>query len=368
MRRESSEARASTALGKTAGAQVRSTEHLRVGAAPETMGQDGANRYAYVYNHPTAFIDPSGFDAPPDPATQTPVDPAPSTPEDSNIEDPGDNAIDLGMIEFNTDTISSDNLGGNDGFTEGQAYGENVGNQFGSDAVFGDGFDSGEASVPKFELAAVRTGPDPASDTNGGTAQKSFWASFMIGAAMNPAGAVVALAAEGAVLVGEAIVAVEENLPEIKAVGSEVVTEASELGSAEMSRFSAETSAVGSMFSRLGSFVSDAMKPLFYGPSAEGKLAELAQQMGGETLTSLEKPVELSWTQFSAQTLQSAAQTGRPVFFDLSNMSNVPGVLNGTAYPNAITSFELQYIQQNWDQMSNVVQFMKNGSVVSVPW
>jgi hypothetical protein len=26
------------------------------------MGQDGANRYAYVYNHPTAFIDPSGFD------------------------------------------------------------------------------------------------------------------------------------------------------------------------------------------------------------------------------------------------------------------------------------------------------------------
>jgi RHS repeat-associated protein len=26
------------------------------------MGQDGANRYAYVYNHPTAFIDPTGFD------------------------------------------------------------------------------------------------------------------------------------------------------------------------------------------------------------------------------------------------------------------------------------------------------------------
>jgi RHS repeat-associated protein len=26
------------------------------------MGQDGANRYAYVYNHPTAYIDPSGFD------------------------------------------------------------------------------------------------------------------------------------------------------------------------------------------------------------------------------------------------------------------------------------------------------------------
>jgi RHS repeat-associated protein len=27
-----------------------------------SMGQDGANRYAYVYNHPTTFIDPSGFD------------------------------------------------------------------------------------------------------------------------------------------------------------------------------------------------------------------------------------------------------------------------------------------------------------------
>ena len=27
-----------------------------------SMGQDGANRYSYVYNHPTALIDPSGFD------------------------------------------------------------------------------------------------------------------------------------------------------------------------------------------------------------------------------------------------------------------------------------------------------------------
>jgi len=26
------------------------------------MGQDGANRYSYVYNHPTTFIDPTGFD------------------------------------------------------------------------------------------------------------------------------------------------------------------------------------------------------------------------------------------------------------------------------------------------------------------
>ena len=231
------------------------------------MGQDGANRYAYVYNHPTAFIDPSGFDG----ENEIPT-PDPYTVVDVNwgsLADPFGpvTPIYLGQVEIPTYLGQAVEIGGSDGYAEGQAYGENVGNQFGSDAVFGDGFDSGEASVPKFELAAVRTGPDPASDTNGGTAQKSFWASFMIGAAMNPAGAVVALAAEGAVLVGEAIVAVEENLPEIKAVGSEVVTEASELGSAEMSRFSAEMSQLGAELSELGSFVSEQFSRV---SSAEG--------------------------------------------------------------------------------------------------
>jgi hypothetical protein len=85
-------------------------------------------------------------------------------------------------------------------------------------------------------------------------------------------------------------------------------------------------------------------------------------------LNDLGKPVELGWGEFSLQTLDSAAASGRPVVFDLTYMSNVPGVLSGAAYPNAVTTMELQYIQQNWGQMSGVVQFMQNGAAVSVPW
>ena len=90
--------------------------------------------------------------------------------------------------------------------------------------------------------------------------------------------------------------------------------------------------------------------------------------MGGQTLTDLEKPLELGWREFSVQTLDAAAASGRPVVFDLTNMVDVRGVLAGTAYPNAITSFELRYIQANWGTFQSVVQFVRNGAVEGVPW
>jgi hypothetical protein len=108
--------------------------------------------------------------------------------------------------------------------------------------------------------------------------------------------------------------------------------------------------------------------PLVYGPSADGALATLAEELGGETLTDLEKPMELTWEQFSQQTLDNAVASNRQVVFDLTNMNDIPGVLNGTAYSEATTSFELRYIQSNWSLFSRIVKFLNNGQIVGAPW
>ena len=108
-----------------------------------------------------------------------------------------------------------------------------------------------------------------------------------------------------------------------------------------------------------------AVRPLVYGPSAGGRLAELAEQLGGDTLTSLPKPPELGWEAFSKQTLDAAAASGRPVIFDLTHVQDLPGVLSGTGqYANTVTGAELRYIQANWAQFQGNVTFIGGG----VPW
>ncbi len=107
--------------------------------------------------------------------------------------------------------------------------------------------------------------------------------------------------------------------------------------------------------------------PLVYGPSAGGRLAATAEQLGGETLTSLPKPAELGWEAFSKQTLDAAAASGRPVIFDLTNVQDLPGVLSGTGqYANTVTGAELRYIQANWARFKGNVTFI--GGATEVPW
>ena len=113
---------------------------------------------------------------------------------------------------------------------------------------------------------------------------------------------------------------------------------------------------------------SDTQKPLVYGPSARGSLAARAKELGGETLTDMEKPMELGWTEFSLQALDRAAASGRSIIFDLTNMNDVPGVLDGSAYPNAVTSKELKHIKENWSDFEDVVCFCKDGKKVKRPW
>ena len=102
-----------------------------------------------------------------------------------------------------------------------------------------------------------------------------------------------------------------------------------------------------------------------YGPSAGGRLAATAEHLGGETLSGLSKPMEMSWEEFSKRTLDTAAASGRPVIFDLSNMQDIPGVLNGTGrFANTVTGVELRYIQANWARFQSNVTFMGG----PVPW
>jgi YD repeat-containing protein len=54
--------------------------------------------------------------------------------------------------------------------------------------------------------------------------------------------------------------------------------------------------------------------------------------------------------------------------FDLTNMDDISGVLNGASYRNAITSYELNYIRDNWGRFSNNVKFYSNGMEVYPPW
>ena len=109
--------------------------------------------------------------------------------------------------------------------------------------------------------------------------------------------------------------------------------------------------------------------PLVYGPSAGGRLAAFADEIGGETLSSLDKPVELTWTQFSQNTLDAAASSGRPVIFDLTYVEDLQGVLNGTGeYANTVTGAELRYLEANWARFEANVTFFENGVPIGVPW
>lgn len=108
---------------------------------------------------------------------------------------------------------------------------------------------------------------------------------------------------------------------------------------------------------------------LVYGPSAGGKLRALQQEAGGKLLTDLEKPYGVDWPEFTQQTLQDAANTGRQVRFDLTNMDDIPGALAGEG-PQAgkVTSQELRFIRDNWDSFSVKPKFYSNGSEVPAPW
>jgi hypothetical protein len=110
---------------------------------------------------------------------------------------------------------------------------------------------------------------------------------------------------------------------------------------------------------------------LFYGPSAGGRLNDLAIQAGGKTLNHLmrDKPANMSVIEFSKRTLDSAASAGTRVYFDLSYAKDWQGMLRGTGpFADYITAQELRYIAANWERFRNIVTFISEGQEIAAPW
>jgi len=108
---------------------------------------------------------------------------------------------------------------------------------------------------------------------------------------------------------------------------------------------------------------------LVYGPSAGGALRGLQQRAGGRLLTDFSKPLGSSWADFSITTLNKQVQSGGKVRFDLTNVSDLKGVLsNRGSFANTVTAKELRHIQSNWSQFKGSTTFYRNGQEVAAPW
>lgn len=112
---------------------------------------------------------------------------------------------------------------------------------------------------------------------------------------------------------------------------------------------------------------------LVYGPSAGGKLVQLQKSAGGKLLSDIGNPYDngygSDWLRFSTDTIDDTARQGNFIHFDLTNMQDLEGILNGTSpYVGRITSGELRYIRDNWDRLSGNVKFYNNGKEVLPPW
>ena len=84
---------------------------------------------------------------------------------------------------------------------------------------------------------------------------------------------------------------------------------------------------------------------------------------------SFKKPTDLSWLDFSKQQIDATAAAGNKIHFDLTNVSDLNGVLNNSGkYADTITAGELRYIKDSWSRLGDSVKFYMNGIEVKAPW
>jgi hypothetical protein len=113
---------------------------------------------------------------------------------------------------------------------------------------------------------------------------------------------------------------------------------------------------------------------LVYGPMAGGKLRALQQEAGGKLLGDkgqgmLERIDYLDNNSWTRAQLDAAAETGRKVRFDITNLTDTENVLeNQGKFADTVTGFELRYIRDNWEKFNGLVHFYKDGAEVAAPW
>jgi RHS repeat-associated protein len=109
---------------------------------------------------------------------------------------------------------------------------------------------------------------------------------------------------------------------------------------------------------------------LVYGPSAGGKLRELANEAGGKTLNDFSGPSSgQTWTEYSIQILERQVEVGGKIHFDLTHMKDIQGVLKNTgAYAKTTTGDELRHIRKNWNRFRLSTSFYQDKVKVLPPW
>ena len=91
--------------------------------------------------------------------------------------------------------------------------------------------------------------------------------------------------------------------------------------------------------------------------------------MNGETLSGMDKPMDQGWEQFSAATLETAWQSARPIFFDLTFVTDLDSLLKNEGFhASRITSFELRYLKRHWNRFRSIVRFYRNDKETKTPW
>jgi hypothetical protein len=108
---------------------------------------------------------------------------------------------------------------------------------------------------------------------------------------------------------------------------------------------------------------------LIYGLNSKARA--FARNNGGETLADLLPNGPLipgDWLTTSKLVLGQARAEGRSVKFVLDGIDDLPGVLNGRSYADAVTSGELRFLQSHWDDFSGTVTFVKDGAAMPAGW
>jgi hypothetical protein len=90
--------------------------------------------------------------------------------------------------------------------------------------------------------------------------------------------------------------------------------------------------------------------------------------MDSETLSSMDKPMDQKWEQFTVIVLEAAWQSARPIFFDLTFVLEMDSLLDSKgAYASSITAFELRYLQKHWNRFRAIVRFYRNDEETIAP-
>ena len=91
--------------------------------------------------------------------------------------------------------------------------------------------------------------------------------------------------------------------------------------------------------------------------------------MNGETLSSMDKPMDQSWEQFTVATLEAAWQSARLILFDLTFVTELEALLrNEGRCASFTTSFELRYLKKHWNRFRSIVRFYRNDKETETPW